>query len=151
MIRGNRVISYVDFILGCKARIASRLQVCDTCWGNEAIVNYLIDGHFVWRPMGPWRAVEYRNKGGAPPGDYVGLNYYSRWVLLLFAPVSDPDYFIRHLAAVLFKGPCARVLSHVSHQMYFISRFIFPNFRQGPPQIVRGCPLPSDKLQKHML
>lgn len=94
MIKGNTVISDVDLYFRCKARIASRLQVCDTCWGNEAIVNYLIDGHFVWRPMGPWRAVEYRNKGGAPPGDYVGLNYYSRWVVLLFAPVSDPDYFV---------------------------------------------------------
>lgn len=58
-----------------------RLQVFDTCWGNEPILNYLINGHFVWRPLGPWRPVEYRNPGGAPPGDYVGLNFYSRYEL----------------------------------------------------------------------
>ena len=55
-----------------------RLQILDVCWGNEPVLNYMIDGHFVWRPTGPWRSVEYRHKGGAPPGDYVGLNFYSR-------------------------------------------------------------------------
>ena len=54
------------------------MQVCDTCWGNEPITQYLINGHFVWRPLGPVYPVEYRNPAGAPPGDYVGLNFYSR-------------------------------------------------------------------------
>ena len=62
----------------------------DTCWGNEPITQYLINGHFVWRPLGPVFPVEYRNPAGTPPGDYVGLNFYSRcdyrqrrtWVVL---------------------------------------------------------------------
>lgn len=53
-------------------------QIFDVCWGNEPILNYLISGTFRWRPLGPFRPVEYRNPGGKPPGDYIGLNFYSR-------------------------------------------------------------------------
>ena len=53
-------------------------QMFDICWGNEPITQYLINGHFVWRPLGPAFPVEYRNPAGTPPGDYVGLNFYSR-------------------------------------------------------------------------
>ena len=57
------------------------VQVFDICWGNEPITQYLINGHFVWRPLGPVYPVEYRNPAGTPAGDYVGLNFYSRCAL----------------------------------------------------------------------
>ena len=63
-----------------QARFTSSLrsQICDVCWGNEAITDYLATGNFSWRPLGPWRSISYRNPGGKPPGDYIGLNFYSR-------------------------------------------------------------------------
>jgi beta-glucosidase/6-phospho-beta-glucosidase/beta-galactosidase len=57
------------------------LPIFDTCWGNDAITDYMRTGRFVWRPTGPWRPVSYINPGGPPPLDYVGLNYYSRMVI----------------------------------------------------------------------
>ena len=54
-------------------------HVFDIGWGNEPILNYLINGKFSWRPTGSLWPVEYTfPDGGQPPFDFVGLNYYSR-------------------------------------------------------------------------
>jgi hypothetical protein len=54
-------------------------SVCNHCWGNDLILDYLGTGQLHWRPLvGPLRALRYSCPDGRPPLDWIGLNYYSR-------------------------------------------------------------------------
>lgn len=54
------------------------VPIFDAMWGNVVITDFMRTGELAWRPTGPFRPVTWRHLGGAPPLDYVGLNFYSR-------------------------------------------------------------------------
>lgn len=54
--------------------------LCNHCWGNDTILDFLGTGQLNWRPLGPLLGrVSYSCPEGRPPLDWVGLNYYSRF------------------------------------------------------------------------
>ena len=60
-------------------------RLCTHCWGNDVILAHLGTGILRWRPFGPLlAALSYSCPDGRPPLDWVGLNYYSRWVVTLY-------------------------------------------------------------------
>lgn len=53
--------------------------LCNHCWGNDIILDYLGTGQLYWRPLGPFfKSLRYSCPDGSAPLDWVGLNYYSR-------------------------------------------------------------------------
>lgn len=55
------------------------IPIFDAMWGNESITEFMRTGELAWRPTGPFRPVMWQYPDGAPPLDYVGLNFYSRF------------------------------------------------------------------------
>lgn len=56
-------------------------------WGYELIHQWMLTGKFTWKVplLGQW--LEWQHPGGKPPCDWFGVNYYSRWGVLLVLPV----------------------------------------------------------------
>ena len=63
-------------------------RVCNVCWGNDVILDYLGTGQLNWAPLAPipLGGTSYTDPQGRPPMDWIGLNFYSRcplrWPLL---------------------------------------------------------------------
>lgn len=55
-------------------------KVCNVCWGNDIILDYLGTGQLNWAPLAPipLGATSYTDPQGRPPMDWIGLNFYSR-------------------------------------------------------------------------
>ena len=65
-------------------------KVCNVCWGNDIILDYLGTGQLIWAPLAPipLGSASYTDPQGRPPADWVGLNFYSRCPLLHNGPCS---------------------------------------------------------------
>lgn len=56
-------------------------KICNVCWGNDIILDYLGTGQLNWQPLAPFpvAGVSYTDPQGSPPMDWLGLNFYSRY------------------------------------------------------------------------
>ncbi len=64
-------------------------SVCNVCWGNDIILDYLGTGQLNWAPLGalPLGGHSYTDPQGRPPMDWIGLNFYSRCPLRRSGPL----------------------------------------------------------------
>ncbi|EFN55966.1 hypothetical protein CHLNCDRAFT_145286 [Chlorella variabilis] len=68
--------SWTPFYVPWVSRLLTRM------WGNDMFMQYMQTGEFDWNPL-PWvfSRVHYKEPGGRPGCDFLGLNYYSRGVM----------------------------------------------------------------------
>ena len=66
-------------------------KMCNVCWGNDIILDYLGIGCLNWQPLTPipLAGVSYTDPQGRPPMDWIGLNFYSRCLFLHLALSSS--------------------------------------------------------------
>ena len=57
-----------------------QVRIVNAAWANAITLRFLQTGTYDWPKLGWGKPVTWQNPGGRPGCDFLGINYYGRWM-----------------------------------------------------------------------